>query len=666
LLLILIFSFLLTTNALGITDEDESFHLYVSGINNIDEAEFDLAIKDFNDAIEITATAPSYYIARSIAYGKTGKYHLGIKDIKKAIELDSQINESYWLLAEYYTKSEKLEKGLKYFDELVSKHPSNPYIYLNRGQLQFYLDAPDKALEDFQKSTQLDSNFKYGYTAQGAIYISKKDYDNAEKVLLKAIAIDKSYPEPYLYLSYVYKEKGDEEKSSQFRQKAIKLKPPLELVDISESLILRGKKVSVKFMTTTLDLVYMRLLTMEQRDLLNLPKKHFIPNAGVGSTTINSESYYALRFEPEVLYKNFGMQLSFKYLLNKDGDLKKEELDHHKIIQRLRIGREYGPALLYIGNMENISIGYGFIVRNYMNRIDEDEQRIGGRFIFQTKRGTIGIEGIINDIENPTFYAGRFYFGKFGKRRTSFLQRFELGFTFATDIDPDLNPDTPDSLTTAGADILMYLGSRQHFSFALFAEGAQIQDYGSGAIGGLLITIGSLNRSDTKFQIFGGIIQKGEDFEPAIFDSFYESEKYRLAETSSINTTSVLIQSRAKSEVGQFYLASFNIKRFFQTNVEYQAFPDVENSSTMSFTMFTLDKSPIDFYAIYIRSQVPDLVGSELEDFNTYIEASLSVPFLKYFKFFIEYKKTYIWDETIPDFLEEERTEPNVVFSHKF
>ncbi|MDD3627490.1 MAG: hypothetical protein PHV06_09240, partial [bacterium] len=65
----------------GISDEEESFRLYVSGINNIDEGRFDLAIQDFNDALELKSNSASYCIARAIAYGKTGKYHLGIDDL---------------------------------------------------------------------------------------------------------------------------------------------------------------------------------------------------------------------------------------------------------------------------------------------------------------------------------------------------------------------------------------------------------------------------------------------------------------------------------------------------------------------------------------------------------------------------------------------------------
>ncbi|MDD3626885.1 MAG: tetratricopeptide repeat protein, partial [bacterium] len=598
---------------------------------------------------------------------KTGKYHLGIDDLHKAISIDTNVNEAYWLLADYYVKSEKVEDGLAYFTELLSKTQTNPYIYLNRGQLLYYSGEMEKAISDFEKSTELDPKFKYGYTAQGAVHIANKDWDNAESVLLKAIEIDKQYPEPYLYLSLVYKEKGDEAKSDEYRGKAIKLKPALELVDLSESLILRGKKVSVKFMTTTLDLVYIRLLTMEQRDLLNLPDKHFIPNLGVGSTTIEETNWFTIKFEPELDYKNFGMQLSFRYLLNEDGDVRKEELDHHKIIQRLRLGREYGPIMAYIGNIEDVSIGYGFIVRGYMNRLSEDEQRIGGRFILQTKRGTIGFESLVNDLEDPTFYAGRFYFGKFGRRSNSFLQRFELGMTIATDTDPDLNPETTDSLTVAGGDILMYLGSRNMFSFALFGEGAQIQDYGSGFISGLLMIVGSIDRNATKFQVFGGMINRGEEFEPAIFDTFYESEKYWLSENSTTNTTVFLINTTSEQETGQFYLASFNWRRFFQTNLEFQSFPSKESGGTFSVKMMTLDEAPFELYAIYIRNKIDSLGEVDWnENFNTYTQAYLAIPFLRYFKFFVDYKKTYNWDDTINDYIKEERTEPNVVFTYKF
>ncbi len=112
---------------------------------------FNLAIQDYNSAIELNPNNFKAYMARSIIYLNIGQNTLALEDANKAVALN----------------------------------PKNPDVYNNLKQY-------DSALKDYSKALELDPKNFSAYKGRGSVYFSLQQYERAIEELNKAIEI---YPE---------------------------------------------------------------------------------------------------------------------------------------------------------------------------------------------------------------------------------------------------------------------------------------------------------------------------------------------------------------------------------------------------------------------------------------------------------------------------------------
>ncbi len=99
-------------------------------------------------------------------------------------------------------------------------------------------------------------------------------------------------------------------------------------------------------------------------------------------------------------------------------------------IRYLQIGEQRDKFYLKVGNLDNMTIGHGILMRNYANDTDFPSiRRIGVNTGFDF--GVIGLEGVVNDLAEPEIFGGRFYLRPFG---TAF--RLAIGASGIVDLRP--------------------------------------------------------------------------------------------------------------------------------------------------------------------------------------------------------------------------------------
>ena len=106
-----------------------------SGIKYLERKEYDLAISEFNKALEIYPESSETYNNRGFAYAKKGWYDLAISDFTKALKID----------------------------------PNDPQPYYNRGLTYAIKGQFDMALLDLNKCLNLDPMNAAAYDARGSI-----------------------------------------------------------------------------------------------------------------------------------------------------------------------------------------------------------------------------------------------------------------------------------------------------------------------------------------------------------------------------------------------------------------------------------------------------------------------------------------------------------------
>lgn len=171
--------------------------------------DFENALIYTNQAMHLELDATSYY-NRGVAYARLNRYDLALKDYEKALEYDPEYSSVYGNLAIYYFKMQDLEQALINYNKAIEYDPLNSQPYYNRGLLYKRREEYDLAIEDFKENITLTSNGSDAHFQLGWVY---KEIKNEPDVALEhytcSIEIDPEQIIAYNNRSIIYREKGE-------------------------------------------------------------------------------------------------------------------------------------------------------------------------------------------------------------------------------------------------------------------------------------------------------------------------------------------------------------------------------------------------------------------------------------------------------------------------
>ena len=95
----------------------------------------------------------------------------------------------------------------------------------------------------------------------------------------------------------------------------------------------------------------------------------------------------------------------------------------------------------------------------------------GLRLNLRGAKNRSGVETMVNDIGNPSIFGGRVFLRPFQREEdNNFLTRFELGATYITDINPNLQVEGEEPLSAIGFDIGFPLFETSTFRLDLYDD----------------------------------------------------------------------------------------------------------------------------------------------------------------------------------------------------
>lgn len=159
--------------------DNEALNHYNDGVNHYAAGQTDLALSDYNKAIEVNPDLELAHLNRGLIYYDKAEYDLALADFNQAIKLT----------------------------------PNDDKAFNDRGLVYFQKKEYDLALADFDQAIQLNLNSAMSYSNRGLIYTSKNEYDLAISDLNKAITLDPSYYRAYFVRGLTYEEKMQTETS---------------------------------------------------------------------------------------------------------------------------------------------------------------------------------------------------------------------------------------------------------------------------------------------------------------------------------------------------------------------------------------------------------------------------------------------------------------------
>ncbi len=141
---------------LAIKDFDKAIELnpeFAEAYNNLgnaydDKGDFDKAIVNFNTAVEIKSDFVDAYVNRGVAYGKKDMFDESIKNLNTAIKINQYHTGAYFNLGNVYLLNGNFEKAIKNYDMSLSIDPDDAISYCHRGFAWLHLKEWDNAKSD--------------------------------------------------------------------------------------------------------------------------------------------------------------------------------------------------------------------------------------------------------------------------------------------------------------------------------------------------------------------------------------------------------------------------------------------------------------------------------------------------------------------------------------
>ena len=170
----------------GSTRRNDAVFYNNRGIDYRNEGKLDLAIKDFDKAIELNPEFAEAYNNLGNAYDDKGDFDKAIVNFNTAIKFKSDFVEVYVNRGVAYGKRDEFNKAINDFTIAINLDPDHAGAYFNRGNACLLKGEIDTAIENYDTAIKLDSDDAQSYCHRGLARLHLKEWDKAKVDLTAA------------------------------------------------------------------------------------------------------------------------------------------------------------------------------------------------------------------------------------------------------------------------------------------------------------------------------------------------------------------------------------------------------------------------------------------------------------------------------------------------
>jgi tetratricopeptide (TPR) repeat protein len=213
---------------IGIEKDFSGFDSYFSRgiISKEHTVIYEKAIEDFNQALRLDPNNANIYAERGFAYSEIRDYDKAIADFTQAIKLSPNDSRIYYnARGSMYGSKGDFDKAIADYTQAIRLDPNTTRAYYNRGNEYLFNGDFDKAIADFTQAIRLDPDDYDSYLNRGIAYSNKGDIDKAITDYTQAIKLNPDNDNAYTSRGVAYGIKGDYNKAVSDFTQAIRLKP---------------------------------------------------------------------------------------------------------------------------------------------------------------------------------------------------------------------------------------------------------------------------------------------------------------------------------------------------------------------------------------------------------------------------------------------------------
>ncbi len=211
------------SNAIDINPSNSTYRFnrgdYLFSVNKLNDA-----IRNYTDAIQLTANYTDSYFKRGWSHVKLKEYTAAIADLRSADSLNHQLylaskymGDSYYALADFSHAAAAYESSLQIMGNV--KTPVSPELYAEiynlLGEAYYKLGNYEKAIAQFKSAIRKNGVFALAFYNKGLAYYKTNELANAIEDISKATSLERTNYEWFYTLANAYQDKKEYLKASQ-------------------------------------------------------------------------------------------------------------------------------------------------------------------------------------------------------------------------------------------------------------------------------------------------------------------------------------------------------------------------------------------------------------------------------------------------------------------
>lgn len=355
---------------------------------------------------------------------------------------------------------------------------------------------------------------------------------------------------------------------------------------------------------------------------------------GLGMAVIDGNPYFTLNLTTELHLGKFGVGFNIPLLYSPKDGIRKEDWnsrrDYARIISYIRYGYRGDPFYIRMGALTHTTLGHGFLVYNYNNRLCEDKVKVGMELYID--REFYGLEGFNSDFGRLGLIGVRAFLRPF--HDVPVAGRLQFGGSFVRDFDPDERAATHDEVSALGLDAGFPIFEYSLLSSTVYTDYGTIVNHGHGFAEGIIFRLNGIGIFDlgVKFEER----QLSQHFLPSYFNSMYEVDKsYKESELDSIT-------EKVDGTFGELYGEALGKLRvtgnyFHKKNVKNSGILNLVATTGDMFPVFTLNWR-------YYKDQIETLKDAITVNNRSVLLTEIGYRLNPYMTVFTVIKRTYRYD----------------------
>ena len=185
--------------ASGSRDNVSDPFIYISrGLTYYNAKDYEGAIFNYSQAIELNPNYASAYNYRGNVHSKLKDYKEAISDYNRAISIEPHYIIALMNRGLAYFDLEKYQEAISDFEQVINIDPNHTPAYYHRGVTYYELGDYERAITDYNKTINIEPNDIKAYDKRANTYRELGKYEEAIADYDQVISIDPSYIVAYI------------------------------------------------------------------------------------------------------------------------------------------------------------------------------------------------------------------------------------------------------------------------------------------------------------------------------------------------------------------------------------------------------------------------------------------------------------------------------------